>query len=64
MPFRPRSDLPRLSGRPDTPDPQQGRETPTVFRRFFDLLERRDRPQDGQGASAKSAPPQSRGGRR
>ena len=69
MPHRPRSDLPRLSGRPDDAPPAQGRETPTVFRRFFDLLERFDRPHDGparnphaKSTKSGSFPPQSRGG--
>ena len=66
MPHRPRSDLPRLSGRPDPVRPEQERENPTVFRRFFDLLERFDRLPDGtsQPTSAKSAPPRNRGERR
>ncbi|HRK69511.1 MAG TPA: hypothetical protein PKY73_18320 [Hyphomonas sp.] len=52
MPYRPRNDVPRLSGRPPTAPSQNGRPTQTVFRRFFDLIERLERP-----GSSPSAPP-------
>lgn len=44
MPQRPRSDWPRLSGRPATPSNAPARQNATVIRRFFDLIERLERP--------------------
>lgn len=66
MPYRPRNDLPRLSGRPDAPGASQTRDTQTVFRRFFDLLERFDKSGPGPAAppAAKMQPPQGRGGQK
>lgn len=46
MPHRPRTDWPRLSGRPATVAPLAAppRQNATVIRRFFDLIERLERP--------------------
>lgn len=63
MSQRPRNDLPRLSGRPDGPPHAAGRETQTVFRRFFELLERLDRPHPAGDAATKSAPPARKAGK-
>lgn len=49
MTYRKFTDLPRLSGRPGQPAARP--EPQRVFRRFFDLLERFERPQPGPGPS-------------
>ena len=58
MPTRSRSDIPRLSGRPGPAagDPPQ-RDATGVFRRFFDLLERLEKP------GSPHAPPAAKTGR-
>lgn len=64
MPHRPRNDWPRLSGRPGTPPRAEERETQTVFRRFFELLERFDKPHEGPrppGAKASLPAPRREG---
>lgn len=60
MTYRKFTDLPRLSGRPATPAPRP--EPQRVFRRFFDLLERLERPQAGPSESrpADRPPPRRR----
>lgn len=64
MPHRPRNDLPRLSGRPETPHRAEDRETQTVFRRFFELLERFDRPPEAsRPPGAKASLPTRKGGK-
>ncbi len=67
MPARSRSDIPRLSGRPGSATPPDTpREPARVFRRFFDLLERLERPYASHTAApaAKSERTPDRGGRR
>lgn len=63
MSHRPRNDLPRLSGRPETPHHAATGETQTVFRRFFELLEKFDRPPPGAPPAAKSAVPTRKDGK-
>lgn len=53
MTYRKFTDLPRLSGRPEPPAPRP--EPQRVFRRFFDLLERLERPQAGPGPARPGA---------
>jgi len=63
MPYRPRNDVPRLSGRPETPADSPPREGATVFRRFFDLIERLERPAAGHPPAGKASRPV-KGGRK
>jgi len=65
MPIRPRNDVPRLSGRRESTGARPAREAQTVFRRFFDLIERLDRGAHADAApGTKSRTPDSRGGRK
>ena len=51
MSQRPRSGLPRLSGRPAAHSPPPERQNITVFRRVFDLIERLERTPQGPPAN-------------
>jgi|GEM_PF-1156837 len=67
MPYRSRSEIARLSGNPAAaPPPEPPRETGRVFRRFFDLIERLERPPVSGAATpaAKAGRAPERGGRR
>lgn len=64
MPIRPRNDVPRLSGRPGAAPERATRDNQTVFRRFFDLIERLDKPGPPPAApGTKARTPDGRGGR-
>jgi hypothetical protein len=57
MPNRKFTDLPRLSGRPEGAGAPEPRPEPThVFRRFFNLLERLERPAAGPGQPPSRTP--------
>jgi hypothetical protein len=57
MTQRPPADWPRLSGRPASP-PRTENANQTVFRRFFDLIERLEKPPQ---APASKGQPQTHG---
>ncbi|MGL4279566.1 MAG: hypothetical protein ACRCS0_04285 [Albidovulum sp.] len=53
-------DWPRLSGRPQPPASQQEHASNTVFRRFFELIERLERPRAAPVSKTSGAPAKGR----
>lgn len=52
MPNRPSKDWPRLPGRPQLSAPISPPPNTNVFRRFFDLIERLEKPRGAPGTAA------------